>query len=703
MKTSKSRAAFSRLLNLSLVAGVVAVATSGTLGARSASSEPSRAATSGLSRAIAGETPDAEFKSAFDKLVAKKDKAELAKLVKEHVKDAVDWTVYSCEQISEQSSDELETFMSEMREAWKTAEKTDFAERVYTYFSTVSGVNKKDRAALKKRYDTARDELEKNLQKKDNFVFQNIVDEFEVLGGAFEQVGDMYTSSQAWLACAACYDEPLRGSNADLFKAFSAYVHALDARDRIELKDPAYEEALHRKTALAGKGFDKKKKDVAGPAPQEAPPPQPAQATGGGATIPMTFEVVASLDAYQRPCYAADEIYVIWNPIQLKGKGTSGGLPYIQGSPLLYRIGANDLRFDTDGDGVGDEKVNFTGNIAPIKLTIGKGDEQRPWAFLGVTATDKESYENLQVNLAPNDTQISIYTYAAASIVGTIGTTPVRVIDETTDGIYGSAVELRGATGCSKDNFEPAVDSVVIGNSKRARPWSEYQEIDGKWYKLEVAKTGKEMKATPVNVDTGILKLDYKGPAPTWLVVHGDGEQRNSYFDLVEGGAKGVSVPVGKYSLSYGDVRKGKKKQTQKALILPGKSTPTWTVSKGQTAVVTLGAPYGFDFEFNYAAEKATITGRSVVIVGSQSERYERTWNCVPKPEVEWRAKGSKQSKRAARMTGIVDTDLLYKVGWEAAWSPLDLEFKAAGDKIELQLVDKKHDLFGKIESAWKE
>ena len=186
MNTSKSRAGFSRLLCLSLAAGVLTAAASAATTAHASAAD--------LSRAVGGEAPDAAFKAAFDKLVAKKDKAELAKLVKEHVNDAVEWTIYSCEQIASQSSDELETFMAEMREAWKTAERTDFAERVYTYFSTLSGVNKKDRPELKKRYDTAHDELEKNREKKDNFVFQNIVDEFEVLGGAFEQVGDMYFS-----------------------------------------------------------------------------------------------------------------------------------------------------------------------------------------------------------------------------------------------------------------------------------------------------------------------------------------------------------------------------------------------------------------------------------------------------------------------------------------------------------------------------
>ena len=164
-------------------------------------------------------------------------------------------------------------------------------------------------------------------------------------------------------------------------------------------------------------------------------------------------------------------------------------------------------------------------------------------------------------------------------------------------------------------------------------------------------------------------------------------------------------MPTGKYTLFFGDVRKGKKKQTQKALILPGKGTATYNVAKGQTTLVTLGAPYGFDFSTTYTGEKLTIEGATVVITGSANERYERTWNCVPKPEVEWRQKGSKLAKKGGKMLGLVDTDSINKLGWAAAWSPRDhtVDCKGGGDKVEAQLVDKRHELFGAITSEWRE
>jgi len=44
-------------------------------------------------------------------------------------------------------------------------------------------------------------------------------------------------------------------------------------------------------------------------------------------------------------------------------------------------------------------------------------------------------------------------------------------------------------------------------------------------------------------------------------------------------------------------------------------------------------------------------------------------------------------------------------LGWAALWFPLDLEVetKEKGMAFEVQLLQKKHDLFGKVESAWRD
>jgi hypothetical protein len=647
--------------------------------------------------------PDANFKTQFQKLATQKNKDEMAKLVKSRLEDAIAWVTWTCEQIAAKPSDEHEAFMADLREAWTAGVKSTFADKEYEYFKNI-GTHRKDRNDLKSRMEKAATEFRDNLDKKDGFVYQNLVDEFDAIAAGFEQEGDFFEASQTWILGARSYDEELRGSGADLHKACVDWTHAVECRDKVDLKDQAYEDALKRKNALVAKGFDKKAGPVAKPA--DEPPPKPAADAGAPVTVKLGFEVVGSIDEFLRPNYLCDEIDILWEPIPIKAKGNCATLQRLDGAPLFCRVGPSDLRVDSNGDGTGDDKVALTGNIAPIKITLGKGDKASPYAILGQVGTDREEFQGIQINLQPADDRYTIYALAAASVVGTINGIPVRVIDESLDGTYGGQPKTWRYQGLSKDMAQPDLDSIVIGASKRARPWSEYQQIGDKWFKLEtVSPNGQELKATPASVETGTLKLDYKGPAPTWVIVKGSNDTKDSYFDLVEGGAKGVEVPVGKYSLAYGEVRKGKKKLVQKAVILPGKRMNGWEVKKGATTLVTLGAPYGFDFQPTFQDGKLSVKGSSVFIVGAQGERYERMWDCVPHPEVIWRKKGSKTPSKGDRMPFVQDSAAFEKLGWEATWTPLDLDLTLKNEKgpVEVQLVEKKHELFGKIESDWKE
>jgi hypothetical protein len=345
--------------------------------------------------------------------------------------------------------------------------------------------------------------------------------------------------------------------------------------------------------------------------------------------------------------------------------------------------------------------------MAPFRIQVGKGDTSRPWAFFAVSGIEKDSFQGVEVNLSANDTQMPIYTLSAASVVGNLAGTPIRIIDDTMDAVYGSETQTFGYAGLTNGMFQPEMDSIVVGGSKRARPWSEYQEVGGKWWKFEKGSKGKQINATPANVETGTLKLEFKGLAPNYVVVRGAEALKDSYYDLVEGGAKGVAVPAGRYALYYGDVRKGKKRQMLKALIMPGKGSANYDVAVGGTTVVKLGAPYAFDFNLKKGEEKVTVVGDSVVVTGAGSERYERPWSCVPHPDASWRKKGTKKVVKTEKMPLIQSTAGIYDrgdAGWLAVWFPLDLELdvKGAGE-VEVQLVDEKHKLFGKVESAWKE
>jgi hypothetical protein len=196
---------------------------------------------------------------------------------------------------------------------------------------------------------------------------------------------------------------------------------------------------------------------------------------------------------------------------------------------------------------------------------------------------------------------------------------------------------------------------------------------------------------------------------PSYVIVKGKDALANTYIDLLQNGGAEVTVPVGTYELAEGVVRKGKKAQTMKALMLPGKRTPTWRVEAGKSEVVRLGAPYGFEFGVNKDATKIEVVGRSVIIVGSAGEHYERLWNCVPRPEVSWRKGGTKKGSKPEKMGMVEDMNIMDEQGrrkydWPDTFYPTNLAIELKlkeGEQIEVQLTEKKNKLFGPIESNW--
>lgn len=658
---------------------------------------------------VLAQDTDDDFRKEFEKQLEAGQKPEMAKLAKSKSYEAAVWIDRIAEKLSETPDDAERKVFDALAEAWRTNfAKSEFPSRSLSYYAGLDESKRRIRKDLRDRWKSAWREYDGNLQKKDGMVFANLLDEVEALAGAFESEGDLFHASEAYRVHALMQDEALRGPSADLHGAWKAYGYAIAPREKLDLKDPILEELKKRQAALAARGADQKGGGV---------PAEPGAGSGGAASKPstpattitatMSFEMLSSFDAFQRPLYALDDNYPMWEAIPLKKKDSVEPISRNADCPPLVRSGSSDIRFDTDGDGKGDEKLTLTGNIVPIKVQIGKGGDKRPWGFFATTGIQKDSYQSIEVNLAPDDNQYLLYTIGGASITGMLGTTPVRIIDDTMDGNYGSTPQTWGTLGMTPNHYEPLMDSIVIGTGKRARPYSELVEMEGRWYKLEVQDKGTKLVALPADVDTGVLKLEFKGPVqPTYLVMVGSGDTKNCYFDLVEGGAKGVRVPVGSYTLYYGEVRKGKKKQMQKAAIVPPNTgAPSWSVRKGETTAVTLGAPFGFDFRFEVDGSKIKVIGDTIAVVGTAGERYERPWNAVARPEALWRKKGSKQALGDTKLgVGSLDTINDASLGWKSAWFPLTTEADAKQSAdLEMQLVQKKHDLFGKVESVWKE
>jgi hypothetical protein len=644
--------------------------------------------------------PDPDWRAKAEKVVGKK--SDLEKLVKADATQAAAWIAQLAEDEAKDEDETRKALLEGLSAAWKAAHESDYPERMQAYFAGLDESAWRIRADLVRRQAAMRDEFISNLERRDAAVFQKIIPELDTLAAAFDQEADSYTASECYLILADCVDERLRETRADTAQALKWWQKAVDLRETCGVKDKRHDEAVARVKKLKERGADKAPDPGAGEA-------QPVPVEGAAATtIKTTFELLANPEQFLRPCYEADDLYPMWLSMSLQKKGSVFTFPNMDEPPTVVRVGSSDVRVDVDGDGKGDGekdlKVPLTGNVAQLKLEIGKGSSARPWGVLYVTGVQKDSYQGIEMNLQADDNQMAIYYLGASSVVGDLAGVKIRVIDDSVDGVYGTVPKTFGNIGMSRDHYQPNMDSIVVGDAKRARPWSELQQIGGKWWRFDMQSDGRELSARQVAVDTGVLKLEYKGGvAPTWCVLKGEGQLQNCFYDLVEGGSKGVEVPTGRYTLYYGEVRKGKKRQQQKALIAPSKGMQNWDVRKGETTVVQLGAPFGFDFRTRLDEGVLTIEGASVVATGAAGERYERAWQCVPQVEAAWRKSGTKKASKAEKMARVLDNEGINTLGWAAAWFPLDLQMEAKGvEQVEVQLVDKKHDLFGKVESAWR-
>ncbi len=638
-----------------------------------------------------------DFKKSFNQARAISAKEEMVRLVKRETTHAVWWIMEIAEGIATRPTDRLVELMADLTTSWQGAIKTNFPDIMYVYFSELSmdGSRKRERDKAKRKYDDIWERFRDNeADKKDKPTFLVIAQQAEVQAKTLDLLGDRYHASDAWNLTAQCYDERLQGDDANFFKATAAYGKSLEARSAIELKDHAHSEIRQRHEYLVAEGYGLT------PEEREAKQPKAAEATGAVVAVPLTYTQMASPAEFDRPLYEADDLYPLWKTVNLKGKGSVTEVSNVAGSPKIIRVGSSDVQVDQDGDGVGDIKIPLKGKAEAVTVKLGEGEDQRDWSFFAITGLEKDNYQGLQVNLAPVDDYMTIYILGAGTMSGLVGETPISITDDNLDGIYGSPPMSWGFIGLTEGYNQPTMDALKVEGEKRARPWSEYSQIGDRWYKLSTVNGGTCLEATEATVKTGRLKLSFKGPKPNWVVLQGSGALENSYFDISKGGSKGVEVPAGTYKLYFGEVRKGKKQQTMKSLILPGAKTPMWDVTEGETTVVKLGGPFDLAFAIDVEEQSIKVLGRSVVVTGVSHERYERSWNCVTKAEAAYRKAGAKRGSKGEKMAllSVIDKE------WEDAWFPLSttIEKKAAEADVEVQIVMKKHKLFGKIESSWR-
>jgi hypothetical protein len=652
-----------------------------------------------------------EFKTKFAQAMAINAADELAKLVKQYPTEAMLRVEMLCENISRgNNSDQNEYELKALRTAWTATNQSNFVGRLYEYHSQLSLDAKLafERTRVKKLFDERLAAYSAELSgTRASAAFEEHARVFRDQARAFMEIGDFLYAGKCWIVVGSCYSEGLRGKkDANSYLSCEGYKQAVECYDKVEFRGSIYSEAKAAYEQLKAGGFDAPPPDPNAPKPGE-----PVVAAGAAPlAVTLSFQPLSDWLERDRPIFQGDDTYQLWPSVQLRAKDSTATFNSMKGGPTFKRTGAAQFTLDDQGDGTPEDTVGITGNFTLVNCKLGVGTpEEREWAFVCKIGQQDDLYQGLKTNLGPGDAWMDLYVHPAASMGGVLDGVPVRVLDDNADGVYGSAPLLWAFLGLGPGSTQPDLDSIIVGEEKRARPWSEYLQVGGKWYQMASQLGGKSLTATPVELDTGTLKLECKGEWPAWLVLQGTGKLANAYFDVAEGGKKGVALPVGEYKLFLGILEKGKKQQMMRCLILPAEGMAGWTVEAGKETLVKLGAPLAFEFEHAQAGNLLTVKGPSVRVRGSAGERYERTWNCPVQPEVSWRKAGAKKGSKPEKMSLVTNLEELDENGkrkydFAATWRPLDLvlDVKKAEEKIEVQLVEKKHKLLGDIESPWR-
>lgn len=640
-----------------------------------------------------------EFREAFDQAQKLNSKSRMDELLRKQEDQAIQLIIGTAEAVSSAPNEVLLTRFEGLRESWKRVYDTKFPDKLERMFARMNGGTKSQRLALKVKYQELESKIYEHQQAKNKEGMKAAAEQLAQMADGFKSIGDRWLESQCYAWAAPSLDEGYQGKDANLDVCANLYAKAIEARKAIGVKDKTFRGFSTRLATLTGLGYGEA--GAAKEGAKGAAKPKGPQPSGDPVTAAMEFEELKPLKDLNRPNYYLDEHRQIWPAIGLKATGSTSEIPRVAG-PQVIREGSAKIVVDTDSDGKGDIDWPTKGKFENLVLELGSGDTKRKWAVLTEVGRQEDFYQGQPMNLLATDTSYLVYYIPGGCMKGSISGVEVRVFDDNLDGRYGSAPSSWQHMGLVTGDAQMEFDSIRVGKSKKAMPYSEFVNL-GKagWHKLSSKNAGTSLEAQPVTLNTGTVQIKGKGLKPEFYVLRGVDDTFKGTFIDVSGGKK-VEVPAGRWELVFGMVRKGNKMQLMKAVIQPTEGMERIMVKPGETTVLSYGSPYKFDFGYEVDGDTVTVDGKTVRIVGAGGEAYDRFYNCVPYVDAELRRKGSKRGNGSVKLKPVVDNLGLEKHGWQGMWKPISESMTKKDPEIEVQVKEKKNKLFGKVESDWK-
>jgi len=419
----------------------------------------------------------------------------------------------------------------------------------------------------------------------------------------------------------------------------------------------------------------------------------------------------------------------LWWQAQTLKEGSSAKLAWFRARDIhMVRTGAQ--KFAMTIDPADPKKA--------IELDVGQkgkpttffldADKKVPYTMFFWAGSDKEKVGEADHNLMASTEVANVYYRSAASWKTTIGTELLTLYDDNANGTPCDADVMEPPfkthtvgdhDGPDSGTVVPLFDSMRIGKGPRM-PYSEFVKLAGGWFHLRKTKAD-EIALRPLNPEyykVGKVKLVWSGPkpsAPVQLVLRGSGDYKTAYFDVA--GGKEVELPAGQWTVIFGRIIIGKGARTQMATIYQGKSEPL-IVEPGKVMELKMGAPFSIQWT-RRGDENTTIDALQILLREASGCILTDLHGMGLAPEVfAAKAEDGKGAKLQGKFVHFTDPELVNQaskkhvnLGLQTAFFPMpegyrsgemSLKVKLATAGMKLQLLMKKHALFGELKSVWQ-
>lgn len=627
-----------------------------------------------------------------------------------------------------EAADKARAQMDVMLASWKRVFKTATLDKIERYYASAD-------SSILKQLDTNQSALEltqRNLAAaaaaKRRLDLEAVRETLWKLADSYEKLGHAFYAAEAWESVAFALSKMPDVTLQERMDTVFALERYKSLRESWEFTEEGVYKANiswlnHTKDELASAeklAADRAAKGVDG------------DASGPEAVIdPKVPEIVADLHFEPmksdiQDCFIQGGLVMPnWQVVELLEEAPKQ-LAYFQASPLYgARVGGKYYLSPSEAVADSGTQVHPSGKPKPSQFWL---DEQKtkPYAMWLFVGGDKEPFMGLEQNLQPDAKRALMYYKSAASFKAEINGEDVILYDSNADGRLMEpdpyTFGLRVPTVSLGDlTAVPAYDCMQIGKRGQVQPFSAYAKIGDKWFHLRSAKEGAAIGARQVIPDffkTGTLQMKWTGPKSTTvqcLVVRGEGQLAIAAFNLAAG--KPVEVPAGNYVIDFGRIAEAKGGVWATADIFRG-STEVIAVKPDEAKVISVGAPFRFEFEKTTSGADVEINTHKIKVYGVAGEQYAHLNGSVPEIDVAFaRDEKGRGAKSIGTLIPVGDAETATKLNTEfrdiGYYCPMFPIVKGVKDKLTLLrftppgtgfvgMRANKAKLFGKLESAWK-